>query len=248
MRTTLCLIWLGLWMALGLVCGQENTPHRVSGITEPVLDGILNSPLDGIVSRVWFKEGDFVEEGKVLLELDKSLQELEVARRKVVAETRRSELDRLQKLFDRTGSVSEEQLEKKRLEYQEAAAELALAEDLLRKRLIVAPFSGYIVDLYRREPGEGCRQNETPLVRLVDTRRARLVCTMEAKLGYRLKPGQQLPLEIEAGDKPARLEGTIEFVSPVVDAASGLLTVKIVFDNVDGRIRPGVAGVLLLTE
>jgi len=34
----------------------------------------------------------------------------------------------------------------------------------------------------------------------------------------------------------------------VVDASSGLRTVKAVFDNADGSIQPGVAGAMLIDE
>ena len=43
-----------------------------------------------------------------------------------------------------------------------------------------------------------------------------------------------------------RIAGTVVFVSPVVDPASGLLEVKAEFDNKEGEVRPGIAGVMLL--
>ena len=36
--------------------------------------------------------------------------------------------------------------------------------------------------------------------------------------------------------------GKIVFISPVVDPASGLQKVKVLFDNAEGKIRPGVSG------
>ena len=38
------------------------------------------------------------------------------------------------------------------------------------------------------------------------------------------------------------MEATVIYLSPVADAASGLLRIKAVFENPEGRIRPGVAG------
>jgi multidrug efflux pump subunit AcrA (membrane-fusion protein) len=35
--------------------------------------------------------------------------------------------------------------------------------------------------------------------------------------------------------------GKISYISPVVDAASGLATIKAIFNNSTGAIRPGVA-------
>ena len=55
-------------------------------------------------------------------------------------------------------------------------------------------------------------------------------------------------LEVEAGEKHEQFTGTIYFVSPVVDPASGLMRVKVIFENPEGRIKPGVAGRMLMQE
>ncbi len=239
-----------LLLALTLVAAlpTEAATQRFRGVTEPFLDAILNSPVDGIIGRHFHQEGSFVREGEILLELDRSLQELEAARRKIVRDNRQREYERMSALFKETRSVSEEELDKKRLEHLEAAADYDLAAELSRKRQIVAPFSGYVVDLFNREPGEGCKQNETPLVRLVDTRQARLVCSLEAGVAPRLREKQQVRVELDDGGRPRVVAGTVIFVSPVVDAASGLLTVKVLFQNPDNEIRPGVGGWLLVEE
>ncbi len=235
--------------SLSLALSQPQAAvQRIQGITEPVRDAILNSPVDGIIARQFFDEGSFAREGEVLLELDKSLQELEAARRQIVRDNRKKEYDRLSALYQETKSVSEEDLDKKRLEYQEAQAEFELAAELVRKRQIVAPFSGFVVDWFNRDPGEGCKQNETALVRLVDTRQARFICNLEADRGSLVRLKQKVRLELGEPANRQLVDGEVIFVSPIVDAASGLLTVKILFQNPDGTVRPGVSGFLLLPE
>jgi multidrug efflux pump subunit AcrA (membrane-fusion protein) len=41
---------------------------------------------------------------------------------------------------------------------------------------------------------------------------------------------------------PAPIGGRVTFVSPVIDAASSLVEVRVQFPNADRRIRPGVKG------
>jgi multidrug efflux pump subunit AcrA (membrane-fusion protein) len=55
-------------------------------------------------------------------------------------------------------------------------------------------------------------------------------------------------IELAQGATPILRQGTIVFVSPVADPASGLLEVIAEFDNLDGSIRPGVAGRIRLTS
>ena len=71
---------------------------------------------------------------------------------------------------------------------------------------------------------------------------------VEAKAGYGLKPSQNVKLEVDAGTSPATFTGSVFFVSPVVDPASGLMRVKVIFENLEARIRPGVAGRMYLED
>ena len=61
-----------------------------------------------------------------------------------------------------------------------------------------------------------------------------------------MSKGQKVDIEVKAGSEWIKKSSTIVFVSPVVDQASGLLEVKLEFDNSDGAIRPGVPGVMLV--
>jgi RND family efflux transporter MFP subunit len=218
----------------------------ISGITEAINDVTLSAPAAGIIGKRPLKEGDFVKAGQAILELDKRLEDLEVNRRKFVLDLRRTELESTKKLFEKTISLSREEMDKKVTEFAVAEAEYELAKEQLNRRLIVAPFDGTITAL-AMNVGEAC-QAQQALARLVDTRRCYFVCNVEARSGHSLRAGQSVKLEVEAGDQTASFTGTVYFVSPVVDPASGLMRVKVVFENPDGRIRPGVAGRMLLQE
>ncbi len=74
------------------------------------------------------------------------------------------------------------------------------------------------------------------------------MCNIEERLGMKLTKGQSVHLEIQTGSKSLKKKGTIVFVSPVVDPASGLLKVKAQFDNSGGEIWPGVSGFMFLKQ
>jgi RND family efflux transporter MFP subunit len=240
---------LNLALAL-LVCsavtgGASDRATSFAGITEPILNATMSSPVPGIVGARPVKEGDFIKQGSVVIELDKKLEELEVDRRKAALDPLKADLEATQALFKKNSiSTVKVELAKKEGDYNVALAEIELAKEQLRKRQIVAPFSGYIAELFR-EVGESCQANER-LVQIVDTRRCYFVSNIDAKAGYRLKVGQTIRLEIEAGDTPVNFDGKVSFISPVVDPASGLLKIKVIFDNPEGKIRPGVAGKMRL--
>jgi RND family efflux transporter MFP subunit len=240
------------------------------GITEPFQDASVSATAGGTLAAIRAKEGQFVRKGETVVELDNALEVLEVERRKLVAEstveldaararveTLKVDLEGTRTLHAGSRSVSLEDLQKKELEYQLAVAELErlrvseereqierkTAEAQLARRFITAPFDGVIVELLLKE-GEGCTQQQ-PLFRIVDTRRCRLVVHMEQAPALKLKVGGTVSLKIQEADGTVTVQGTVEYVSPLVDASSGLREVKVVFENPVGKIHPGVTGAIV---
>jgi RND family efflux transporter MFP subunit len=248
-------------------------PLSVSGVTEPIRDITLSATVVGTISAIFVKEGMTVQAGAAILELDKKLEDLEVQRRRLIWESKaeleaaaarvttlKSLLESTRGLFNSTGSVSKEELEKLELEYNIAVAEqkrldsaeererieYEMARETLRKRSLISPIQGTVVKLFLDE-GETCQEKQ-PLAQVVDTSRGILVCNVEEAIGRTLKRGQAVDLKIKTGNDTVARKGMVVFVSPVVDPASGLLEVKAEFDNQDGSVRPGVAGSLFLRD
>ena len=249
--------------------GKEPLP--ISGITEPIGDVTLSSTVVGTISTIFIKEGMPVKKGEVILDLDKKVDDLEVERRKLIWEnkselkaaaarvaTLKSMLDSTRELFNSTGSVNREELEKLQLEYEIAVSEkerfesaeererieYEMARETAYKRSVRSPIQGTVIKLFLDE-GESCQENQ-PLVHVVDTSRGLFVSNVEEWIGRTLKKGQTVDLRIKTGNESITKRGTVIFVSPVVDPASGLLEVKTEFDNSDGSVRPGISGSLLL--
>ena len=233
--------WLIAFASHGAIAAEIVS---ASGITEPFGDVTISASVPGIIAERKFKEGDAVKLGDVIIELDKKLEELEVARRKLLMEQKKMDADSTRVLFGNTKSVSKEELEKKETEYKIAAVEYDAALEQLRRRLVAAPIAGTVTDLFLHA-GEACQPYQ-PLVRVVDAHHCYFVSNMEAKLATKLKVDQTIQLEVETGDAPVRVEGKIIFISPVVDPGSGLVKVRATFANLGGKVRPGLAGKLLL--
>jgi len=270
-RTRMVVAFTGWLLAALLLApvafGQGKT--TVSGLTEPIKDVILSSEVGGEIETIHYKEGDAIAKGSVILELKKKFEELEVQRRKLIWESKAEVtsaaekvaalkiiLETARSLFERTGSVSKEEIDQRELEYKLAIAEeeqLRIAEErerieynmaieTLEKLILKSPFKGVITELLMDE-GENCEPRQ-PLVHVVDYSKCIMVCYIEAPLGENLKKGQAVDLQAPVGSRTIKKKGTIIFVSPVVDPASGLLTVKAEFDNPDGAVRPGVTATM----
>jgi RND family efflux transporter MFP subunit len=225
----------GAAMAQGGVC---------AGITEPVFDVALSLPVAGIMTSTHVKEGDFVRANDVILELDDRLETFEVDRRRFVMENCKADWESTKAVSDKTSSISRDELLKKETDYKVATAEYQMAMEALRRRQLIAPADGVITEL-KLHLGEACTAYQE-VVRLVDTRKCYFESNVDAGLSTHLKVGQPVDLAIDDAGGEINIRAIIVFVSPVVDSASGLQRVKAVFDNTDGRVRPGLAGKMTL--
>ena len=224
-------------------CPAAESAAPLSGVSAPFLDVTVSAPVPGIISARRLKEGDFVKEGDLIYELDQKYEELEASRRKLVVSERQRDSESTDSLFKSTKSVSKDERDKKEAEYRIALTEHEMALEQLRKRRITAPLAGTIVELLLNA-GEAC-QSYQPMARIVDTRQGYLICNVEARFVVPLKLNQAVNLEIDGGDSPIAVKGRISFISPVADPASGLVKVKAIFENPEGRIKPGLAGRIL---
>jgi len=260
-----------LFILLLLPLNSHGQQLSISGFTEPYVDALLGISVTGRVAKIHLPEGTTVEKGQVILELDQELEELEVQRRKLLwtsraevqsaarqVKTLRSHLNATKKLYKTTGSVPREELENQELEHALAVDELKRLEDAekrekieygfaqqqLSRRSLRAPFSGQIAELLI-DVGENC-ELDTPLVHLVNTHRGYFVANVEVNVSQKLSMGQTVELQLQSGLETVSRNAEIVFISPVVDPASGLRKIKAQFDNSDGSIIPGVAGVMIL--
>jgi len=232
---------LGLVLLLGSVTSLTAETTWVTGVTEPVKDVTLAFPIVGVVGARPLEEGAAVRKDQVVIELDKQLEELDLERKRLARELAASELERLKSLAQRNAiSVSKEEIEKKRSEFEIARVDHELAAAVLKRRQLTSPIEGQVAQFYK-DVGEKC-EDQQPVVRIVDTRRCHLVANLEPRVAQTLRSGQKVRVEVQVGEAPVEVEATVIYLSPVADAASGLLRIKAVFENPEGRIRPGVAG------
>ncbi len=206
------------------------------------------STVPGTVSVIRHGEGSFVEKGTVILELDARTEQLNIERLEVQVENLKATLERSETLLEKGSSISIEEVDKARSEYQIAAIELELAKEAMAKKRLKAPFTGTITDM-PIEVGEYCEPPQI-LFRIVDTRQFYCVANIDPALAGTLAVGDKVGFvsEAKAGSEHLVLSGEIVFISPVVDSASGLLRIKAVFDNPDTVVRPGEGGFLKLSE
>jgi multidrug efflux pump subunit AcrA (membrane-fusion protein) len=118
--------------------------------------------------------------------------------------------------------------------------EYELAQEAFARRILRAAADGTIAKIHFRV-GESLAANE-PAVSLVDISKARFVGTLPASAAAQLSVGMTARLVLAREGGEIVRQAKVSFISPLTDAASGLVEVIAEFNNADNVVRPGIAG------
>ena len=223
---------------------------RSFGVVEALEQVDVSSETHGTVAAVMVREGDSVEAGDVLIELDRNKAELRLTQASRGAEQAHALLEearlRLQRRQDLAsqGTISEEVLDNARLamlaveaNYRQAEAVQQLAQRELNDTRIVSPARG-LVDQKLGEPGEPVTVGAT-LVRLQVVQVMRVhTWISEADISH-LHAGAIASVTL-TGIKGSHYAARVEWVGVNADPATGNFPVKLILEAGDPRIRPGM--------
>jgi membrane fusion protein, multidrug efflux system len=239
------------------VVSADLTVHLKSiGTVSPLNTVTVRSRVDGQLLRVHFTEGQKVEQGTLLAEIDPSpyrirLAEAEGQQRQNLAqvESARSDLRRFQQLHAQNLLTNQElELQQARVAEREGAlsASQAQAENArlqLGYTRIEAPISGRL-GLRRVDAGNLVRASDAGgLVVLTQTRPISVLFTVpEVDLQRVLDPLRRgEALAVEAWDRSETTllgTGSLRTVDNQIDATTGTLRLKAEFPNDDDRLFP----------
>ncbi len=207
------------------------------GVVKPFRTVTISAPIREIISEIFFEEGDRVEEGQVLVGLRSEKQSLVVER--LTQMIRKAEFDyqAAQRLFeqkvDSRDKAFEAEVELKRLQ-----ADLGIAEAELSERGIRSPITGVVVRKFK-ESGESIAEND-PILQLLQTDQLLLLFHLDATMLPLIKMGQSLSVRFPEMPEIKDRTAVLNFIDPEVDSRSGLFRVRLLLDNEQGLIRPGL--------
>ncbi|MFD0987114.1 efflux RND transporter periplasmic adaptor subunit [Methyloligella solikamskensis] len=116
--------------------------HAIGTVT--AIRGVNLAPeISGIIEDYFFESGDDVEEGKLLVQLDDSVQQAELAANKATLKDAEINYDRQSKLVDR-GAVSQAALDTATADRDSARAAVDQVSAVIEQKSVEAPFAGRI--------------------------------------------------------------------------------------------------------
>ncbi|WP_458735514.1 efflux RND transporter periplasmic adaptor subunit [Zobellella taiwanensis] len=188
------------------------------------------------VTEVHFVPGQRVERGQLLLSLDDRAAQAAVKEAQAALMDARRILNNYQTLFNRK-AVTQTELEGQQAAVAMAEAKLQAARVQADYLSLRAPFDG-VIGLSDVAPGLLLAAN-TPVAELLDIATLKLDLAVPEKHFRKLRVGEQLSATAEAYGARDFI-GELAVVSPSVNADTLNAQVRLLFDNSDGLLVPGM--------
>lgn len=188
------------------------------------------------VAAIHFKEGQQVRTGQVLVELESDEARADLAAAQAAARDSRSQYNRSQELFQ-TRALSEAQLEQLQATLQANDARVAAAQARVDDRSITAPFAGRVG--LRNVSLGGLVNPGAVITTLDDLSVVKLDFSVPEVFLATLRPGLTVEARSSAYPKESFV-GRVASIDTRVDPTTRSVAIRALFDNPDGRLRPGM--------
>jgi len=235
----------------------------IEGFTEPYHKVDLIPPEAGILTSLPVREGDRVTKNQLLGQLDCEIQQIaqEIARANMTAHgrldsavaernLRKVRVAKLEKLRT-AGHANDEELTRGKGELAVAEANVLAALEqhaadtlefnriaaMIERRMLRAPFDGVVTRVFREEK-ESIGMNNSPVLTVMQIDKLRVTFSVPTALAARLHVDETIPIVFP--DTAQEAMGKIEFISPVTEAESDTVRVRVVIDNEKHKYRCGV--------
>jgi membrane fusion protein, multidrug efflux system len=224
--------------AVLVTVGSMTEGIEAVGTLQAIASIVIRPEMAGVIRRIHFMDGQFVERGVPLIELDQ--EELQAQVHQAAAQERIAHVtyERLKRLStQQTTIVPAQQVDEARLALQAAAANSVLYATRLKKAILRAPFSG-TVGLRRVSVGDYVQPGHD-MVNLEDLETLHVDFKVPEVWLSKLAAGQQLGVTTDAFPGVV-FEGHVTAIDPRMDSVNRTVAVRAAVPNPERRLRPGL--------
>lgn len=230
------------------VVKTERTPlsatRLVTGSLEAIISVKIFNQEEGRIIALPFRQGDIVNKGDLLVEIDASL--IQALLNKALANLKQAKTDvrRLKSLFRKKLSSEDE------LARAETAESLAKSEvNLLKTRLshtkIRAPFSG-VISVRNNEPGDVVPLH-SHILELIDEQQLKIQVHLSELLLANIKVGNPVHVRIDALGEQKYL-AKVSRIYPTIDPRTRQGIMEVILDVMPEGARPGQLSRIIITS
>ncbi len=250
---------------------EQSFATEFEGFVEPWQRVDAAVPESGVISLIAVAEGEQIEKDKLLLRLDSQVLDASLkiaqARTKFSGEKQsaqslyqmRDHRYKKLKILKASGHARVDELAKAKAERAIAFANITIAKDneiinkleveriqaQIEQRGIRSPFDGVVTRIHK-ELAETVSGTQTVVMTLAQLNPLKLVIHIPTLEAVKLKENDVL--QINLPEQKQRINANVDFVSPVTDADSGTVRVKLRIENKDNLLRSGIRAIVNLPQ
>lgn len=224
--------------AVSATVGMVTESVQAVGTLQAVASITVRPEIAGVIRRINFSDGQPVERGDVLIELDQDELRAEASQASAHEQMARVTYERIRRLASQqTTIVPVQQVDEARLALEAAEANSVLYAIRLKKTVIRAPFSGTAG--FRRVSAGDYVQPGQDVVNFEDLHVLHVDFKVPESWLSRLRVGQGVAVTTDAF--PARpFDGQVSAIDPRVEASTRTVPVRAAVPNPQGLLRPGL--------
>ena len=225
---------------------QEQTwieTRKAIGSIEPVQGVRIDAEVAGVVRAINFENGQTVESGDLLVQLDIEVEEALLRSSEATARLAEVEFKRSNTLRE-SGTVPQSKLDRSVADFEKAKANMENLKAIIRRKTIRAPFSGR-VGIRQINLGQYLSQG-APIVTLQSDAQVFVNFTLPQKALANLQTGMALSLQSDVYPDKA-FTGKLTAISPQIDPTTRTIQLQGTLNNPDGLLRAGLFVKVTLT-
>ncbi|MFZ5914479.1 MAG: efflux RND transporter periplasmic adaptor subunit [Pseudomonadota bacterium] len=197
---------------------------------------VIQPEISGRVSEIAFNEGEPVAKGELLIRLDDSVDRAELQQAQAQLALSKANFDRASDLFKR-GNTSARARDEALAQLRVAEANAALAQAMLEKTAIIAPFDG-ILGLRHVSPGDYVKPGDE-VVNLESIDPVKVDFRIPEIHAAVLKTGQDITVLLDA--LPGKsFKGAVYAIDPLIDPNGRAVILRATVENQEHALRPGM--------
>lgn len=218
----------------GMVVGTSDArlARTFTGSVEGERQANIYAKIAEAVERVQVEEGDRVSAGQVLISLDKTGPTSNYRSAESVYKNSRKQYEKMKYLYEE-GAVSESQFDAARTDYEVAKANFEAAARLVE---VTSPIDGVVTRL-EVSPGDYLNQGQK-LATVASIEKLRVKFSVNSRDIQYIDVGDTVM--VEADELGQSVSGRVVRVSRSADPVTRAFQVEVLFDNENGRFRPGM--------
>ena len=217
---------------------QEPWPATLDAIgTVVAVHGVtVSADLPGVVEAIAFESGRLVAAGEVLVRLDASQEQAQLAAAEAQRDLARLSLDRMRGLVAQ-GIVAQSEDDRVTAEHKQAVARVGEIRATIERKQIRAPFAG-VLGIRQVNLGQYLKAGD-PVVALQSLDPIYVNFAVPQQRVGEMRVGGEVAVSVEGQHGNDRV-GRITAIDSVVDPATRNLQVQATLGNREGRLHPGM--------